>query len=132
VRTFGPSGDRRRNYKLEAVLRLEQLKLVLVQRRRGDVICAHFYGESRIPLESRFKAGTRYSHNESVGDHRAWSHDRLPVLPLGPGLTASEAAVQLDVQRRSVFLQTVLSVQTTAESFSSFGAVQIAASGKPF
>jgi hypothetical protein len=113
VPTFGPAGDRRRNYTLDSILRLEQLKLVLVERgRHGDVQRAHFYGESRIPLKSRFKPGTRYSHNESVGDHRAWALDRLPVLPLGPGLTASEAAVQLDAGRRSVFLETVLSVES--------------------
>jgi hypothetical protein len=115
IRAFGPDGARRRNCTIETAEHLESLKLVIAQRtRRGKIFAIHFYGQSRIPLRARLKAGTRYSFLEAIGDQRTWVHSRLPSIPIDDsGLSASDAADAIDFARREAFSATILSVKVS-------------------
>lgn len=117
IKTFAADGRRLRSHSFESVARLEQLKLVIVQRnRKGDILCAHFYGQTRTPLTSRLKAGTRYSYRELVGDgRRRWSHSKLPRIPLSPALSDSEFAQELHIERAKAFAAVCLSVTRMTE-----------------
>lgn len=81
VKAFGSDGElRRKRFSQESAKRLAELRTVVAvwDRRRTRILTIHFYGDSRIPLKSRLKAGTRYSFQEQVADRRAWTHKRLP------------------------------------------------------
>jgi hypothetical protein len=79
VKAFGPDGGRRRNYSVEDAEYLAGRRTVIaVRNRRGIILTIHFYGESRIPLKSRLKAGTKYSFREPLKAGCAWSLKRLP------------------------------------------------------
>src|SRR5438270_536818 len=116
ILAFGPDGVLwRRRFTLEKAEQHVRLKRATAQRnRRGVIICIHFYSESRKPLHSRFKAGTRYSHIEMVGCRRRWTHRNLPPMPVAAGLSAGEFLEQVDLERRSAFQSTLASVQVEA------------------
>jgi hypothetical protein len=105
IRAFGPDGVLwSRRFSLEKAEQHVRLKRAVAQRnRRGVITCIHFYGESRKPLHSRFKPGTRYSHQEVVGCRRRWTHRNLPSVPVAAGLTAGEFWEQIDLARRLAF-----------------------------
>lgn len=105
IRAFGPDGVLwRLRLTLEKAEQHIRSKRAVAQRNdRGVITCIHFYGESRKPLHSRFKAGTRYSYQEVVGCRRRWTHRVLPSVPLPSGLTGSELIEQLDLARRAAF-----------------------------
>jgi hypothetical protein len=104
IPTFGPDGSRRRAYSLESVLYFESRKTVYVQRRNGVVRCAHWYGDSLMPLQSRPKAGTRYSHREQVGNHKAWTHQRLPIYRVEKAVSTAEFYAELTGCQAAPFL----------------------------
>src|SRR5690349_21133628 len=103
IPTFGPDGSRRRSYSLESILYFESRKTVHVQRRNGLVQCAHWYGDSLLPLQNRFKAGTRYSHIERFGDRRAWALQKLPIYPVTEAITAKEFYDELAERQAAPF-----------------------------
>jgi hypothetical protein len=79
VRSYCSEGLPRRWYSPESAEALVKRKSVIAVRdRRGVIISIHFYGESRLPIKNRLKAGTRYSYQEMVGEgRRRWNHSRL-------------------------------------------------------
>lgn len=79
VRSYCAEGLPRRRYSQESAEALVKRKAVIAVRdRKGAILSIHFYGESRLPLKSRLKAGTRYSYQELVGEgRRRWNHSRL-------------------------------------------------------
>lgn len=112
VRAFGPDGILwRRRFSLEKAEQLVSLKRAVAQRNgRGGITSIHFFGESQRPLSARFKPGTRYSHQETVGCRRRWTHRNLPSMPISGGLSASEYCERLATERRLVFLAVAASV----------------------
>jgi hypothetical protein len=42
-------------------------------------VCPHFCGNSSVPIQTRFKTGTRYSFAERGHN---WSHRQLPRIPV--------------------------------------------------
>jgi hypothetical protein len=114
VPTYGADGLRRRNHSLDTVLYLESRKAVIVQRtRKGEVVCAHFCGDSAMPIRTRVKAGTRYSYLEQIGGHPGWVHRPLPRIPVvgARGLANRELAAELDYERQLVFRAVQVSVR---------------------
>jgi hypothetical protein len=114
ITTYGADGLRRRNHSLETVLYLESRKSVVLQRtRKGQVVCAHFYGNSSIPIRTRLKTGTRYSYLEQIGHRHGWVHSRLPRIPVacGQGLTNYELTAEIDYERRLAFRAVQVSVR---------------------
>jgi len=106
IPTYGADGLRRRNHSLETLLYLESRKAVVLRRtRKGEVVCARFYGESYTPIRTRVKAGTRYSYLEQIGGPRGWTHSRLPRIPVADAqkLTNKEFAAEIDYQSRLAF-----------------------------
>jgi hypothetical protein len=79
VRSFCSEGLPRRRYSMESAEAMVKRKQVIAVRdRKGLIVSIHFYGESRIPIKSRLKAGTRYSFKELIGDgHQRWNHSRV-------------------------------------------------------
>jgi hypothetical protein len=109
IPTFGPDGSRRRSYSLESILYFESRKTVYVQRRNGVVRCAHWCGDSLMPLQSRLKDGTRYSHREQVGNHKAWTHQRLPIYRVEKAKTTEEFYAELTERQAGPFLAVMFS-----------------------
>jgi hypothetical protein len=109
IPTYGPDGSRRRAYSLESVLYFESRKTVYVQRRNGVVRYAHWYGDSVMPLQSRLKAGTRYSHREQVGDRKAWTHRPLPIYRVEKAKTTAEFYAELTERQAAPFVAVTLS-----------------------
>lgn len=111
IRAFGPDGVLwRLRLTLEKAENHVRLKRAVAQRaRRGMNVCIHFFEQSRRPLSARYKAGTRYSHQETVGCRRRWTHRTLPSVPLPAGLSGSELIEQLDLARRVAFQSVQLS-----------------------
>ena len=112
IRAFGPDGILwRRRLTLEKAEQHVRMKRAVAQRnRRGVIVCIHFYGDARRPLSARFKAGTRYSYQETVGCRRRWTHRSLPSVPVSAGLSASEFCEQVDLARRAAFASVTASV----------------------
>jgi hypothetical protein len=84
IPTYGADGARRsRDYSLASLLRMEAANTAILRRgRRGNVQCAYLYEDSRVPIEARLRAGTRYSYQEQLDDGRKrWAHKRLPIIP---------------------------------------------------
>jgi hypothetical protein len=84
IPTYGADGVRRsRDYSLESLLRMESAKTAILRRgRRGNVQCAYLYEDSRVPIETRLRAGSMYSYQEQLENGRKrWTHRRLPTLP---------------------------------------------------
>lgn len=79
VRSFCSEGMPRRRYSMESAEALVKRKAVIAVRdRKGNILSIHFYGESRLPIKNRLKAGTRYSYQELVGEgRRRWNHTRV-------------------------------------------------------
>lgn len=79
VRSYCSEGLPRRRYSQESAEALIKRKAVIAVRdRKGTILSIHFYGESRLPIKNRLKAGTRYSYQEQIGEgHRRWNHSRL-------------------------------------------------------
>jgi hypothetical protein len=79
VRSYCSEGLPRRRYTQESAEALVKRKQVIAVRdRKGGIVSIHFYGESRLPLKNRLKAGTKYSYQELVGEgRRRWNHSRL-------------------------------------------------------
>src|SRR5206468_3974065 len=68
VRSYCSEGLPRRWYSQESAESLVKRKAVIAVRdRKGTLLSIHFYGESRVPIKNRLKAGTRYSYQELVG-----------------------------------------------------------------
>jgi hypothetical protein len=114
IPTYGADGLRRRNHSLETLLYLESRKAVVLRRtRKGEVVCARFYGESSIAIRTRLKPGTRYSYLEPIGGHRGWAHSRLPRIPVACAeeLTNKEFAAEIEYQRRLAFRAVQVSVR---------------------
>ena len=110
IPTYGADGLRRRNHSLETLLYLESRKAVVLRRtRKGEVVCARFYGESYTPIRTRVKAGTRYSYLEQIGRHPGWAHTRLPRIVSG---LQCETVRAIGIQRKFTrsFLSTVISM----------------------
>lgn len=105
IPTYGPEGQRRRALLLNDLLVLEGRKMVVLQRgiRTGKVLSAHFFGEHYRAIQTRPKAGTKYSFKEQIGDCRAWSLCRLPRIPVEAGLSCGEFAHRLETLQRSAF-----------------------------
>lgn len=80
VRSYCSEGLPRRWYSQESAESLVKRKAVIAVRdRKGTLLSIHFYGESRVPIKARLKAGTRYSYQELVGEgQRRWTHSRIP------------------------------------------------------
>ena len=114
IPTYGADGVRRRDHSLETVLYMESCKTAVLRRtRKGEVVCARFYGESSVAIRTRLKPGTRYSYLERIGGHRGWTHSLLPRIPV-PGaqeLTNNELAAEVDYERRLVFRAVQVSVR---------------------
>lgn len=105
IPTFRADGIRSRNHSLETIARLEQLKRVIVQRnRRGQPVCAHFYGDSRLPLEARFRAGTKYSFKALHADHQVWELKSLPYSAANAQTQYGGSREDVDVHVRAMFL----------------------------
>lgn len=98
VRSYSAEGLPRRRYAVSDAEWLIQRKVVVaVRNRRGEVVSIHFYGESRIPIKSRLKAGTRYSYQEVVGlGHRRWDFSRV----YGPDERRLDYSLTADQYRR--------------------------------
>lgn len=98
IRSFSSEGLPRRRYAVSDAEWLIQRKIVVaVRNRRGEVVSIHFYGESRIPIKSRLKAGTRYSYQEVVGlGHRRWDFSRV----YGPDERRLDYSLSRDQYRR--------------------------------
>jgi hypothetical protein len=65
VRSFCSEGLPRRRYSMESAEAMVKRKQVIAVRdRKGLIVSIHFYGESRLPIKNRLKAGTRYSYQE--------------------------------------------------------------------
>src|SRR5690348_14669634 len=104
IPAYGADGSRRRALPLDAVLRLESLKLVVVQRnRKGAPVCVHFYGESHMPVQTRLKAGTRYSYREQVATGHTWTHHRLPHAAVDAALGRVEPWEVVDAHVRAMY-----------------------------
>ncbi len=114
IRCFGPDGANRRRYSVESAEYLVSRKSVVAVRHKGAIVSIHFYGESRMPIQSRLKAGTRYSYKEQVGDRHRWTHARLPSIPVLEGLSCGEFASELERLRSEVFYAVALSVTRPA------------------
>src|SRR5256885_84847 len=104
IPTYGADGVRRsRDYSLESLLRMESAKTAILRRgRTGKVQCAYLYEDSRVPIENRLRAGSRYSYQEQFDDGRKrWAHKRLPII--------SHASANSPRDERAPFLSVTLS-----------------------
>ena len=112
VHTYGPEGERRRNSTHLNAEYLVSRNLVIAQRnRKGLIMSIHFIGATRMPLQARLRTGTRYRHQERVGDQKIWTHRDLPfVRERGKELSTTEVRHQSDRQVRAVFASVQLSV----------------------
>jgi hypothetical protein len=116
VRGFGPDGVLwRRRFTLEKAEQHVKFKRAVAQRNsRGIITSIHFYGESRRPLSAKFKPGTRYSYQETVGCRRRWTHRNLPSVSVPAGLMESELVEHVDQARRTAFQGVISSVLVEA------------------
>jgi hypothetical protein len=114
IPTFGADGRRLRSYSLPAVERLLSLSKVVVRRnRRGRITSACFRPtDGANPLRLTALMGTRYSYQQQLDEHRAWSHRRLIQRQDVEALMGEELLdeVEIDVYVRAVFRAVPLSV----------------------
>lgn len=113
MKAFGPDGQlRRKRFSQESARFLAQVKAVIPQwdRRGKQIICIHFYGESRTPVKNRLKAGTIYTYQEQVADRKAWTHKRLPYRAMDASTGHIETPEVIDSHIRSLFCAVALSI----------------------
>src|SRR4051812_28704213 len=106
IRAFGPYGVLwRRRFTLEKAEQHVRLRRAVAERhpRTGRIKTIHFFGDARRPLSARYKPGAYYSHLQSIGERRAWTHNRMPSVPVANGLSESEFLEQVDLARRLAF-----------------------------
>ncbi len=113
VKAFGSDGQlRRKRFSQKHARELAELKAVIPQwdRRGQKILCIHFYGESRIPVKNRLKAGTIYVYQEQIDSRRAWTHKRLPYRAVDAATGFVEPPEILDRYIRRIFLEVPLSI----------------------
>lgn len=116
VKAFGPDGElRRKRFSQDSARRLAELRTVVAvwDRRRSRIVSIHFYGESRIPLKSRLRAGTRYSYLEQVSDRRTWRHKGLPYQAMDAATGRVESPEIIDRAIRLLFQQVPTSIMSS-------------------